>query len=135
MIDFQAAVQQAVFAALNGSAAVTALADVWQNAPEDADLVGKGLVIVGLVAIDAPLDKDLGFEKATVPVFTYMRRPDATELYALNSAVRNALENQPVSAAGAEVSAPAFLGADPDLMEDGETYFDKLLFEMFVQPQ
>jgi hypothetical protein len=134
MIDLQTAVQEAVFTALEGSSGVTSLGDVWQNAPEDADLVAKGLVIIGLVALIAPEAKDGGFEKATVPVFTYVRRPDATELYALNSAVRTALEGQVITATGAELGRPVFLSADPELMEDGETYFDKLLFEMFVQP-
>src|SRR4051812_15292372 len=109
MIDLQTAVQEAVFTALEGSSGVIALGDVWQNAPEDADLVAKGLVIIGLVALTAPEAKDGGFEKATVPVFTYMRRPDATELYALNSAVRSAIEGQVITAAGAELGRPVFL--------------------------
>jgi hypothetical protein len=134
MIDFQTAVSSAVFTALNSAAAVTALADVWQNAPEDTQPIGTGLAIVGLVALDADETKDGGFEKATIPVFTYMRQSDATKLYALNAAVRGALEGQIITAAGAAIGKPVFLDADPELMEDGETYFDKLRFEMWVQP-
>lgn len=133
MIDMQSAVQAAIFGALEGSTEVTGLGDVWQNAPEDTQPITKGLVIIGLVSLDASETKDGGFEKATVPVFTYMRQPDATQLYALNTAVRNAIEGQPITATGADIGKPVFLGASPELMEDGETYFDKLMFEMFVQ--
>lgn len=134
MIDLQTAVSSGLFNALNGATPLTNLADVWQNPPEDADLVSKGLVIIGLVALSSPDAKDGGLEKATVPIFTYMRKPDAAALYAVNSAVRAAVEGQSIAATGAEIGRPVFISADPKLMEDGETYSDELLFEMFVQP-
>jgi hypothetical protein len=99
MIDFQSAVQQAMFTRSTAPPQSQPRRRVAERARgRRARPEAKGLVIIGLVALDAPEDKDGGFEKATVPVFTYMRKPDATELYALNSAVRNALEGQPISA-------------------------------------
>lgn len=134
MIDSQSAVQLAVFSALDGDASVTALADVWQDPPENSQPGAKGLVIIGLVSLDA--DQNMGgtIDKATVSVFTQVRKSDAQQLYALNAAVRNALDGQTMTASGAIVSNAQFLSADPKLMEDGVTYEDELQFTMFVQP-
>ena len=133
MIDSQTAVQSAVFTALNSAASVTALADVWQNPPEDTQPGDKGLVILGLVSLQAGDLKSGDLDSATISIFTQVRKPDATVLYALNSAVRNALEGQTITAAGALIGSPVFLSADPKLMQDGQTYEDELRFEMFVQ--
>lgn len=133
MIDSQSAVQLAFFSALNASTAVTALADVWQNPPENTQPVAKGLVIIGLVSLDANLDFGGSVDKATISIFAQMRQPDARSLYALNTAVRNALHGQPVTAAGAKLSNPVFISAAPTAMEDGQTYEDELQFEVFVQ--
>lgn len=133
MIDAQSAVQLAVFSKLNAAASVTAIADVWQNPPENTQPGQNGLVIIGLVSLDADQDKGAGIDLATVSVFTQVRKTDARELYALNAAVRSALDGQTVTAAGATISHPQFLSADPKLMEDGQTYEDELKFEMFIQ--
>jgi hypothetical protein len=133
MIDAQSAVQDAVFAALDRASAVTGLADVWQDPPEDTQPGDKGLVIIGLVSIAAGDLKSGDLDTATVSVFTQTRKTDARVLYTLNAAVRNALEDQVITAAGAEIGRPVFLSADPKLMEDGKTYEDELKFEMFVQ--
>lgn len=134
MIDSQSAVQLAIFDALNSASSVTDLADVWQNPPENTQPATKGLVIIGLVSLDADLNMGGTIDKATISVFTQSRKPDAQVLYALSSAVRNALDGQPVSATGAIISNPQFLSTDPKLMGDGQTYEDELQFEMFVQP-
>jgi hypothetical protein len=133
MIDSQSAVQLAVFSALNADASVIALADVWQNPPENTQPGEKGLVIIGLVVLDADQDMDGTIDRATISVFTQIRKTDARELYALNSAVRNALDGQPITASGAIISKPSFLSAEPKMMADGQTYEDELRFEMFVQ--
>jgi hypothetical protein len=133
MIDAQSAVQVAVFSKLNAAAGVTALADVWQNPPENTQPGHKGLVIIGLVSLDADQDMAGTIDKAIISVFTQVRKTDARELYALNAAVRTALDGQVVTASGATISRPQFLSADPHLMEDGQTYEDELKFEMFVQ--
>jgi hypothetical protein len=106
---------------------------VWQNPPENKQPGAKGLVIIGLVSLDADQDMAGTIDRAKVSVFTQMRKPDAQHLYALNAAVRNALDGQTITAAGAVISNPQFLSADPKLMEDGQTYEDELTFEMFVQ--
>jgi hypothetical protein len=133
MIDAQTAVQSAVFTALNGDASVTDLADVWQNPPEDTQPGAKGLVILGLVSLAAGELKSGDLDTATISIFTQVRKPDATVLYALNSAVRNSLEGQVLTATGATLGDVVFLSADPKLLEDGQTYEDELKFEMFVQ--
>lgn len=133
MFDAQTAVSSACFAALDGSTDVTTLADVWQNPPEDTQPTVKGLVVVGLVSLDASDVKGGGFEKATIEIRTYVRQPDATRLYAVNAAVRGAIEDQALTATGADIGRPVFLGAEPGLLDDGKTYYDQLKFEMFVQ--
>jgi hypothetical protein len=133
MIDAQSAVQEAVFTALNGAESVTDLADVWQNPPEDTQPGDKGLVILGLVSLTTEI-KGSTLDLATISVFTQVRKPDATVLYALNAAVRNALEGQVITASGATLGAPTFLSSNPALMADGKTYEDELKFEMLVQP-
>jgi hypothetical protein len=134
MIDSQSAVQLAVFAALDAATSVTTLADVWQNPPENTNPVTKGLVIIGLVQLDADQDMAGTIDQATISVFTQVRKTDARELYALNAAVRVALDGQSITASGAIISKPSFLSADPKMLADGQTYEDELRFQMFVQP-
>jgi hypothetical protein len=133
MIDSQTAVQLAVFAALKAATDVTSLADVWQNPPEGTEPGEKGLVLIGLVSLAGDANKEGGLDEATCSVFTQVRKPDATFLYALNVAVRNALERQTISADGADISEPWFVSANPRLMDDGVTYEDELRFGAFVQ--
>jgi hypothetical protein len=134
MIDSQSAVSAAVYSALNGNAAVGELAEVWQNPPEDTQPGDKGLVLVGLVSVSAEDPQDELLDRATFEVETYVRKPDARVLYALNFTVRSALSGQALAIDGALLSAAVFLSADPQLMEDGVTYADRLRFETFVQP-
>jgi hypothetical protein len=133
MIDAQTAVHQAFFDALNNAIAVTTVADVWQNPPQEQQPVPKPLVVLGLVSLQGPEDKDGGMDSATIEIFTEVRQPDARALYALNKVVRNALEGQPITAAGADLSPPVFLAAEPVRLADGLTYQDKLTFSTFVQ--
>lgn len=133
MIDSRTAAQSAFYSALDGAAAVTALADVWQNPPEGTEPGAKGLVITGLASVENIAGKDGGLDEVTIDILTIVRKPDVTELYALSSAVRNALEAQAVSASGALLSKPEFLSAEPDQLDDGETYIDTLRFRTIVQ--
>lgn len=134
MIDSQSAVQDGAFAALNADAGVTDLADVWQNPPEDTQPGDKGLVIIGLVSLQNEGGKDSDLDRAVFSVFTQVRKPDARILYAINLAVRGALEGQELIVAGVTMDQPVFLSADPHLLEDGVTYEDQLKFETYVQP-
>lgn len=137
MIDTASAVQKAIFAKLNGSAAVTNVAPVFQHVPEkddSGDDVDLPLVIIGNVSLEPIGGKDGGLDRATFEVITFVREPDQTALFALQSAVRNALEDQPVTADGALISNPVFQASDAELMEDGETYQGTQRFEVIAQP-
>lgn len=134
MIDSRTAAQVALFTALNAASAVTDIADVWQNPPENTEPGTKGLVITGLASAENIGGKDGGLDEVTIDILTLVRDPDVTSLYALSSAVRNAIEAQAVVAPGAEVSPPEFVSADPDQLEDGVTLIDTLRFRTIVQP-
>jgi hypothetical protein len=134
MIDSRTAAHEAFYAALSAATAVTDIADVWGHAQEDTEPTAeKGLVLIGLASASDLAGKDGGLDDVTIEVLTSVRKPDQTELYALSAAVRAALEHQPMTADGADVSPPEFLSADADLMDDGETYFDTLRFRTVVQ--
>jgi hypothetical protein len=131
MIDSASAVQQASFAALNGATAVTDLAEVWQSPPEDSQ---PPLVLIGDVSLEPIGGKDGGLDRATFEIVTLVRQPDQTALFALQMAVRNALDEQTITATGALISNPVFLSAEVEMLEDGETYMGTQRFETIVQP-
>jgi hypothetical protein len=131
MIDSASAVQQASFAALNGTTAVTDLAEVWQAPPEDSQ---PPLVLIGDVSLEPIGGKDGGLDRATFEIVTLIREPDQTALFALQMAVRNAIDGQAITASGALISLPTFLSADVEMLEDGETYMGTQRFETIVQP-
>ena len=134
MIDSRTAAHKAIYAALNAATPVTDLADVWGHPEEGTEPTpDKALVIIGPASAENIAGKDGDLDDVTIAVFVEVRKPDITELYALSSAIRTALEGQAISATGAELSRPEFLGADPDLLEDGETYIDALRFRTIVQ--
>jgi hypothetical protein len=134
MIDSRTAAHVALYAALNAETAVTDLADVWGHAPEDTQpTAAKGIVQVGFASATNEGGKDGGFDEVTIDVLASVREPDATALYALSTAVRNAIEAQNMSAPGADIGRPEFVSVEPDLLDDGETYVDRLTFKMFVQ--
>lgn len=135
MIDSRSAAHKAVYAKLNATAAVVAAADVWGHPEEGTEpTASKSLVLIGPASCSNLGGKDGDLDEVTISIFAEVRKPDITELYALSSLIREALERQPVAAAGALVSAPEFVSADPELMEDGETFFDTIRFRMIVQP-
>jgi hypothetical protein len=131
MIDSASAVQQASFAALNCATAVSDLAEVWQSPPEDSQ---PPLVLIGDVSLEPIGGKDGGLDRATFEIVTLVRQPDQTALFALQMAVRNALDEQTITATGALISNPVFLSAEVEMLEDGETYMGTQRFETIVQP-
>lgn len=134
MIDSRTAAHEAVAAALSASAPVTALADIWAHAEEDTQpSETRDLVLIGFASATNAAGKDGGLDDVTIEVLCYVRKPDPTDLYILSSAVRTAIEGQPMTIAGAVIEKPEFISADPTLMDDGETYFDTLTFRMLVQ--
>ena len=132
MIDSRTAAQVAIYSALN-VVALTDQADVWQDAPEGTEPSPRGLVVIGLASISNMAGKDGGFDEVTIDVLAYLRKPDATAIYALSTSVRNLIEGQPMTAAGAAISRPEFVSAEAEQWPDGETYQDRLTFRMFVQ--
>lgn len=135
MIDSRTAAHKAFYGALSATTAVTAVADVWGHPEEGTEPTqGKSLVLIGPAQCQNLGGKDGGLDEVDITVFVEVRKPDITELYVLSSLVRSALERQALPATDALVSAPEFVGADPELMDDGETYFDTLRFRTIVQP-
>jgi len=130
MIDAATAVQEALYAALNVSG-VTDLAPVWQNPPEGTD---PPVVVIGNVSLEPIGGKDGGFDKATADVLTFVRQPDQTVLFALQTAVRNQVDGAQLTAPGAVLSAPVMTSSEVEMMDDGETYMGTQRFEVFVQP-
>lgn len=130
MIDLAAAVQTAVFAALDVPA-VTNLASLHQHVPENSV---PPLVIVDDISLAPIGGKDGGLDRATVTIVTVMRKPKRAVLYALQSAVRSALEYRTIAATGALFSQPEQTGQDTALLEDGETYQGTQTFDIIVQP-
>lgn len=134
MIDSRRAAQVAFYAALSTAPAVISLADVWAPPPEGTEPTpSRGMVIVGLASASNAGGKDGGLDDIEIEVLCYTRTPDPTDLYALSTAVRNAIEMRSLSAPGALIGAPEFLSAEPDLMEDGKTFVDALRFRTLVQ--
>lgn len=130
MIDSTAAAQAAFYAALNGASAVTALAEVWGDAPpEDTQ---PPLVIVDEIGIEPIGGKDGGLDRAEVKVVALVRTSRA-DLSALQSAIRNALEDQTITAAGASLSKPVVVSTDGGMQEDGVTYIGEQKFQTIVQ--
>ena len=134
MIDSRTAAHSAIYTALAAATSVTTLADIWGHAEEDTQPSDtKGLVLIGLASLTNAAGKDGDLDDVLIEVLCYDRHPDPTDLYALSSAVRNAIEGQPMTAAGAIIEKPEFVSADSGLMDDGETYFDTLQFRMLIQ--
>jgi hypothetical protein len=130
MIDAATAVATALYTALNVTA-VTNLAAVWQNPPEGTD---PPVVVIGNIDLEPIGGKDGGLDKATADILTFIRQPDQTILFALQTAVRTQLDGQTITATGAALSQPLQTSSEVALMEDGETYMGTQRFEIFVQP-
>jgi hypothetical protein len=130
MIDAATAVATALYTALNVTA-VTNLAPVWQNPPEGTD---PPVVVIGNIDLEPIGGKDGGLDKATADILTFIRQPDQTSLFALQTAVRTQLDGQTITATGAALSQPLQTSSEVALMEDGETYMGTQRFEIFVQP-
>jgi len=130
MTDLATATQNAFYAALN-VAAVTSLASLYQHVPEN---VQPPLVMVGDISLIPLGGKDGGLDQVTVEIVTLVRAPKRAALFALQAAIRNRLDLQPITAFGALLSSPVQTGSDASLLEDGETYMGTQTFETIVQP-
>ena len=126
-IDLSRAVQQASYDAL--SAGVT-LAPVYQHVPDDKRapyVVIEGSTVTYLGG------KDGGLERHDLSIMTVSREPGRLPVLALQAEVREALNGVPMTAAGADLSAPEIQSAADQLLDDGLTYVGSQRFTIFAQ--
>lgn len=128
MTDLSLAVQDGLYEKL--SANVT-LAPVYQHTPDGTE---PPVVIIGQDVFTAEGDKSGRLERHTCEIITLVRGSSRKALYALQAEVYAALHGEPITFAGATLSAPAFLDADDELLEDGKTYYGRQRFEVWAQP-
>ena len=129
MTDILTATQNAFYAALNVTG-VTSLGTLVQHVPEDSN---PPLIIVGDISLEPLGGKDGGLDRAKVEIVTISRAPKRAILFAMQAAVRAALDGMPISATGATFSPPVQTASDGQLIEDGLTYIGTQQFETFVQ--
>ena len=132
MIDTASETQEAFFQKLVSTPGVTNLAPVWQAAPENSK---PPLIVIGAISLEPIGGKDGGLDRATVEILTFSIEPDQTVLFGMQAAIRNALEDQPISTAVGLFSNPAFIASQVERGEDGETYIGTQKFETIVQPK
>jgi hypothetical protein len=130
MSDLLTATQTAFYTALNVED-MTDLSPVTQHVIEDTD---PPLTIIGDVSFEPIGGKDGGLDRATVEIVSIYRGSKRTDLFAIQAKARSLLDNQPISASGAEFSKPVFVSSDVEEMEDGVTYVGTQRFEVIVQP-
>lgn len=129
MADILTATQNAFYAALN-VVGVTALGTLVQHVPEDSL---PPLIIVGDISLEPIGGKDGGLDRAKVEIVTISRAPKRAVLFAMQAAVRVALDGMPLTATGAIFSPAIMTASDGQLIEDGLTYVGTQQFETFVQ--
>lgn len=129
MSDLNYAVQKAVYDKLN-VAAVTNIAPVYQHVPDDAQ---PPFVIIGEIIAEPAGGKGGGLDQVTIEIVSLRREPRRAALYELMAAVRDQLEGEQITAAGAVLSPPVFEVSDDDLLDDGVTYAGTQRFSLYAQ--
>lgn len=132
MADLKLAAQNAIYDKLNGTAAVTSLAPVYQHVPDDHD---PPVVIIGDMSMTSQGGKGGGLDLIEVEILSLVRAPGREHLTPLMTAIRDALDEQALDAqAGVTLSRPVFDGDEDALLDDGNTYMGTQRFSLFVQP-
>lgn len=133
-VDLVQAAQDAVYSALKAAEGTFPFgAEVLQHVLESTR---PPYAIVGMITSEneAP-NPDLQLEKLTVEIQCVFRGRDRAPLLVMMHAARAALDEQPITAAGAEFDAPRFIRAQAsDAILDGETYVGVSWFEIWAQP-
>jgi hypothetical protein len=129
LTDLLQATQDGVFAALNVPA-VTALAPVFQHVPENTQ---PPFIVVGDIDAEPFGSKDGDLEQQTIEIEYVARGKGRRELLAMMNAGREALEGQPISANGADLSRPRWLNSSALGAEDGVTYAGVQQYEVIAQ--
>ena len=130
MSNIPQAVQDAVYNKLN-DVSITGIAPLVQHILEDTQ---PPLFVIGDISTEAFGGKDGGLDKVTFEVWTYSRKPNRTQLYTMQEAVRNRLDGQPVTVTGYLLSDPVEVISESEMLEDGETYVGTQRYETFAQP-
>jgi hypothetical protein len=129
MTDLALAVQEGVYGAL--TAGVT-LGQVFQHVPENTP---PPVVIIGEDDVDPTIGgKGERFERHELTILTVVQGPGKRPLRLLQEQVRAALDNRPITAAGANLSDPVFLSVTDQLLADGLTYYGEQRFLIFAEP-
>lgn len=133
MIDLMSAVQAAVFATL-AQAIDPAVAEVFDHVPQDFE---GTFIKVGAIECVNEGSKDEQGERFEVEVHTIYRGTDRGVMLAAMHQIREALDEQPIAAPGADLDRPEFLGAaasgSPSPV-DGRTYAGISTFEIYAEP-
>lgn len=137
MTDLANATVQAVFDKLTASI-LPEDAAVYQHPPEMADMARRYVIIAGLSVEDIG-GKGEEFERHMVTIECYDPSPAVKPLHALMAKVKDALKDQPLTSATADLSPPSFLSADDVMIEDeaaevGTIYVGVARFSLFAQP-
>lgn len=127
--NYQQAVQDAAFAALN-VAACTSIGPVKQHLLEQAQ---PPYFLIGDISLSPIGGKDSDFFMARLAIWTYSRQPNRTQLYSMMAAVRSLLGHQNITAAGYILSELIETKTEDSLLGDGQTYFGMQEFELSVQ--
>jgi hypothetical protein len=128
MIDLITATQDAIYAALNVPA-ITSQWPVFQHVPE-----GTKPPYIVVADIDAEPGQTKGSQDITVDIVSVHVGKGRRPLLAMMHAVFETLDGQPIVAAGAELEAPRWLGAETSPAEDGVTYGGLQQFSVAAEP-
>lgn len=128
--DLWQAARDAVFDALN--AAITPdVALVRQSVDENTPLP---VILIGDMDGETYGGKGERCDKLTIDVQATYRGPDRSSLLAIMAKIRNALDDQPISAEGAEFSTPTWRSGSTVVMADGVTRVGIHQYEIVVEP-
>ena len=131
MTDLLTATHDAVVAALEGSAALVALAPVYSNVPPETQ---PPFVELGAIeAEEANPTKMPGVERHRIELAFQHRGPSRRPLLAMMQAARAALEDRALTAAGASLARVKWTESATDREEDGVTWHGAMSFELLAQ--
>ena len=128
--DLWQATRDAVYDAL-GAAITPDVALVRQSVDENTPLP---VIMIGDMDGERYGGKRERLDKLTLDVQVTYRGPDRTGLLAIMAKVRNALDDQDISAAGAAFSSPTWLTGSTAVMADGVTRVGIHQYEIIVEP-
>lgn len=131
-IDLMAAARGAVFRAMNEGASVQ-LAPVFTEVPENTQ--PNYFMIGDIDSDDASAKGDDDREQLQIEIISVYRGEDRGVLLAMMNAARRDLRRQPISAPGALLRPPRWVGSSASsALADGVTYIGLSHFTIQAQP-